>query len=282
MNLLIIATREERGPGAGRGQATGQDMQTEHSYSAAMKQAKFVMNMLPVLNTDALFSDESENFVTPMEPEAGQDVTIRVRTGRANVDEAVLVMGSVRKTMTWEKCDRTFDYYRTTVTMPAETLSWYFEIHSGRCTVNLIKGGVVSAEHEVPERSRFRACPGFHTPDWAKGAVMYQIYVDRFRNGDPGNDPLTGEYYYLGNRIHHIDSWQKRPASMDVGNFYGGDLEGVREKLDYLSDLGVEVIYFNPLFVSPSNHKYDIQDYDHIDPHFTGFVTDEEIGRAHV
>ena len=63
---------------------------------------------------------------------------------------------------------------------------------------------------------------------------------------------------------------------MDVRDFYGGDLQGVLDKMDYLEDLGVEVIYFNPLFVSPSNHKYDIQDYDNIDPHFGKIV--EETG----
>ena len=62
---------------------------------------------------------------------------------------------------------------------------------------------------------------------------------------------------------------------MDVNNFYGGDLQGVMDKLDYLQDLGVEVIYLNPIFVSPSNHKYDIQDYDYVDPHFGKIVHDE-------
>ena len=62
---------------------------------------------------------------------------------------------------------------------------------------------------------------------------------------------------------------------MGIREFYGGDLQGVLDKLDYLQDLGVEVIYFNPLFVSPSNHKYDIQDYDYIDPHFGKIVEDE-------
>ena len=61
---------------------------------------------------------------------------------------------------------------------------------------------------------------------------------------------------------------------MDVRRFYGGDLQGVLEKLDYLQELGVEVVYFNPLFVSPSNHKYDIQDYDYIDPHLGVIVED--------
>ncbi len=59
-----------------------------------------------------------------------------------------------------------------------------------------------------------------------------------------------------------------------MGRFYGGDLKGVWDKLDYLQYLGVEVIYFNPLFVSPSNHKYDSQDYEHIDPHFGVIVRD--------
>ncbi len=69
---------------------------------------------------------------------------------------------------------------------------------------------------------------------------------------------------------------------MDVRNFYGGDLQGVIDKMDYLQDLGVQVIYLNPVFVSPSNHKYDIQDYDYIDPHFGKIVSDEGdlLGRA--
>lgn len=61
---------------------------------------------------------------------------------------------------------------------------------------------------------------------------------------------------------------------MDVRDFYGGDLQGVLDKMDYLEQLGVEVIYFNPLFVSPSNHKYDSQDYDHVDPHCGKIVKD--------
>lgn len=72
-----------------------------------------------------------------------------------------------------------------------------------------------------------------------------------------------------------MDDWNRFPEQMDVRNFYGGDLQGVIDKMDYLQDLGVQVIYLNPVFVSPSNHKYDIQDYDYIDPHFGKVVTDE-------
>ena len=120
----------------------------------------------------------------------------------------------------------------------------------------------------------FVIVPGFSTPDWAKGAVMYQIYTDRFYNGDPSNDVETNEYYYIGGYSSRVKDWGKYPATMGVREFYGGDIRGVMEKLDYLQDLGVEVLYFNPLFVSPSNHKYDIQDYDYIDPHYGVIVAD--------
>ena len=91
---------------------------------------------------------------------------------------------------------------------------------------------------------------------------MYQIFVDRFYNGDRTNDVETGEYAYIGEHSVRVEDWSKYPAFMGVREFYGGDLKGVLEKIDYLQELGVEAVYFNPLFVSPSNHKYDIQDYD--------------------
>ena len=103
---------------------------------------------------------------------------------------------------------------------------------------------------------------------------MYQIMVDRFCMGDPTNNVETNEYYYIKVYSQHVDDWNKCPADFGVGEFYGGDLTGVLQKLDYLKDLGVEVLYFNPLFVSPSNHKYDIQDYDYIDPHYGRIVED--------
>ena len=124
----------------------------------------------------------------------------------------------------------------------------------------------------------FAIIPGFHTPEWAKGAVMYQLFVDRFYNADESNDPLTREYIYLKEGIVKIDEWDNYPSPDGVREFYGGDLQGVLDKLDYLDKLGVEVIYFNPLFVSPSNHKYDIQDYDYIDPHYGKIVEDTDEG----
>ena len=128
-------------------------------------------------------------------------------------------------------------------------------------------------EHPRPA-DLFEIIPGLQVPLWPAGCVMYQIFVDRFRNGDRSNDVLTDEYNYCGGNVVRIEDWNQLPAPNDVREFYGGDLQGVMDKLDYLRDLGVQAIYFNPLFVSPSNHKYDTQDYDHVDPHFGRIVRD--------
>ena len=69
--------------------------------------------------------------------------------------------------------------------------------------------------------------PGFFVPDWCKGAVMYQIYVDRFCNGDPTNDVETNEYIYIGKPVERVAGWNELPSKMDVRRFYGGDIRGI-------------------------------------------------------
>ena len=157
-----------------------------------------------------------------------------------------------------------------------EQQMWYY--FSFICEGNIYYYDRSGVNKKVHEEFFFRMTPGFDVPEWAKGAVMYQIYTDRFCNGDKNNDVLTGEYTYLGTGVERVEEWDTPVADLDVGRFYGGDLAGVRKKLDYLQDLGVEVIYFNPLFVSPSNHKYDSQDYDYIDPHFGVIINDGRTG----
>ena len=113
----------------------------------------------------------------------------------------------------------------------------------------------------------------FATPDWAKGAVMYQIYADRFCNGDPTNDVLDRRISATsGSRCHQGKGLVANSLRLwDVRrNSTAAICRAFWTRLDYLEDLGVEVIYFNPIFVSPSNHKYDIQDYDSVDPASTG------------
>lgn len=224
----------------------------------------------------AFFSDTTDNFVTPMEPTAYDLVTIRFRTARDAVDRVVMISTMGTFPMEVVEQDLLFDYYGVEIQMDNEIVKYYFEAYDDDKTIRYDTRGIL--KQEVEERYWFRIIPGFRTPDWAKGAVMYQIFVDRFYNGDSSNDVEDREYYYIGDYSVHVDDWYKYPAQMGIREFYGGDLQGVLDKMDYLEDLGVEAIYFNPLFVSPSNHKYDIQDYDNIDPHFGKIV--EESGKV--
>lgn len=124
-------------------------------------------------------------------------------------------------------------------------------------------------------------------PGWAKNAVWYQIFVERFRNGDPSNDPtpadMKGSYPNYIPRNWKITPWghdwyaheewldsirSKSFSSKIQARRYGGDLQGVMDKLDYIAGLGITAIYFNPLNDSPSLHKYDARNYTHIDRNF--------------
>lgn len=133
--------------------------------------------------------------------------------------------------------------------------------------------------------------PKEFVPDWAKDAIWYQVFPERFRNGDPSNDPtkkdIEGAYPHEPDadwQIHPWTSdWYKRQPweksdrwlfhALIQRRRYGGDIRGIIDKLDYLKDLGINAIYLNPVFDSPSSHKYDGLSYHHIDP---------KIGRAHV
>ena len=243
----------------------------EHEKADIKKRMQYILNMRSVFNKEALFSDGTEYYRIPAEPKAGDTVTIKFRTQRNNVDSVYLVSQEQRVQMEICGTENGFDYYSAQVTIGADIFRYYFEIQYGWVTCYYNNQGVCM-KHEG--RMDFEIYPGFDTPKWAKGAVMYQIYVDRFLNGDPTNDVVTGEYHYIGDKSVQVEQWNKIPAVMGVREFYGGDLQGIMNKLDYLQDLGVEVIYLNPIFVSPSNHKYDCQDYDYVDPHYGRIVED--------
>ena len=223
------------------------------------------------LNKKAIFSDGTADFVSPCEPRVYETVTIRCRVGKDEAEYVKAMVDEVPYIMHLEKSTEYFDIYAVSFLLEDHPISYYFRVETAKETLICNRQGVVS---DVNPYFNFCLIPGFHTPDWAKGAVMYQIFVDRFYNGDKTNDVVDGEYTYIDEHVTQVRDWNKMPASMGVREFYGGDLQGVMDKLDYLQDLGVEVLYLNPIFVSPSNHKYDTQDYDYIDPHYGVIVED--------
>ena len=121
------------------------------------------------------------------------------------------------------------------------------------------------------DRSDFRLLADYDPPGWPLESVFYQIFPDRFANGDPSNDPRPEEYEYRGHRPVTYP-WESPPPPDQFFPivFYGGDLPGIESRLDYLTDLGINAIYLNPIFSAHSNHKYDVADYDHVDPHLGG------------
>ena len=220
---------------------------------------------------NSVFSDETEQFRSPSEPDPGDTVSIRIRINKGIAKRVMLLITKPEMALLMHRIDTDvfFDLYQAEIVCLDNKVCYSFIIETEECNIAYEKTGArVLAKDERPdEKYSFSFTPGFHVPAWAKGAVEYQIMTDRFRNGNLSNDVVDNEYYYvLGHSRHKF--WDAPVDETDIRNFYGGDLQGVLEKLDYLQELGVEVIYFNPLFISPSSHKYDVQDYDHIDPHF--------------
>lgn len=195
--------------------------------------------------------------------------------------------------------DPAFEYRRAGVDIanPAGPVRFAFRYTDGGRTMWV--GAHGKSEGPIAPEARFaytpQALPVFEVPAWAQDGVIYQIFCDRFRNGDPANDPDFHEPMYEGRTalpasgktnaeyFHLVKDWSdiggltsspyRTDGKPDWYSFYGGDIAGVREKLPYLQDLGVTILYFNPLTVARSNHKYDPCDYLRLDPHFADDAT---------
>lgn len=236
-----------------------------------------------MFDISGIFHDMTDQFLSPTQADPGEPVEITLRTGDGEDFHVELVRrvieedGSdlyVRKPMRrGAVIGNGFRFFRTRIRLDQRPLEYFFEVRSPAGKILYDRLG--PTEGGTP-RVLFKLIPGFHTPAWAEGAVMYQIFPDRFCNGDPTNDVLDGEYSYLGGRSARVRDWNRPPSpeGADFREFYGGDLQGIIDKLDYLQELGIQAIYLNPVFCSPSTHKYDTQDYAHIDPHLGRIVTD--------
>ena len=117
----------------------------------------------------------------------------------------------------------------------------------------------------------------YDVPAWAKDAVYYYIFPERFRNGDPRNDPRPGVDRFHDKTVEFHANWNDKPWRPHSGDgsddeysndFFGGDIAGIVEKLDYIKSVGANALYITPMFTAASNHKYDTADWKHIDPHF--------------
>jgi glycosidase len=166
------------------------------------------------------------------------------------------------------------DFFAGVVLSQTPELSYFFELKSGGATGYYANGQYFTRIADARSNAwRGQMRPAFETPSWAQGAVWYQIFPERFRNGDKSNDPP--------NTVPWTMKWSDPAPSTTAGGRgnnvnnrrYGGDVQGMREELPYLRSLGVTCLYLNPVFKSPSLHKYDTTDYRHVDDNF-GYAGD--------
>ncbi|HYF65582.1 MAG TPA: alpha amylase N-terminal ig-like domain-containing protein, partial [Herpetosiphonaceae bacterium] len=243
----------------------------------------------------------------------GTSATLRLRTAAHDVESVKVRLYNTAdnsqsiKAMARVATDGDYEYWEYQLPAHDEigVVYYRFIISDGATTVyyeddSRIDGGLGETVASSSDRSWniYIYEPDFDTPEWAKNAVIYQIFVERFRNGDVTNDPTanpadkypgettpTRGWFYPDERAHRfpITPWNtivpdpepyadtgREYWSTYSSTMYGGDLKGVQDKLDYLQELGVTTLYLNPIFDSPSNHKYDGRNYRTVDPAFGG------------
>ena len=178
------------------------------------------------------------------------------------------------------------DYWQATLGGSSPDVLWYrFIVQDGAATAYYgddtpaLDGGLGAPTSDPVDQSwsLLEYDPSFTVPGWARHAVIYQIFPDRFRNGDKKNDPAPGTSLY--DLQSTLKPWNAKPEGYcraydtpcsegPLGrDFYGGDLKGIRQKLLYIHDAGFNTIYLNPIFWARSNHRYDTADYKQIDPY---------------
>lgn len=251
------------------------------ALAAALQPARAASNDNNV-EWNGLFHDQGPLYDNHVEPTAVQPVTLTLRTFKGDITSANIKYYDSADgafhwvAMHWAANDATgaFDLWQGTVPASGSEKYYRFQVNDGSATAWLNAGGISSSE---PSTQDFFIVPGFVTPAWMKNGVMYQIFPDRFYDGDPGNDVANGQYTYAGCATErHVwgSSVYANVSGCNTAVFFGGDLAGIDQKLDYLKNtLGVDILYLNPIFKSPSNHKYDTEDYTSVDPAFGSNAT---------
>lgn len=206
---------------------------------------------------------------------------VKLRTKQGDVEEVNLIYFDKYKFYQDKKryykpmkkvaSDGMFDYYEIVINLDMLAFSYLFELinkdekiyYSNYKFFDKIPGKDISA-FAKPSRAEKDI---FTVPEWAKKAIVYQIFPERFNNGDKSNDHENTQDWYGG---------------VNRESMLGGDLKGIMEKLDYLQELGINTIYLTPIFQAGSNHKYDTFDYFKVDPQFGTLETLKKlVNKAH-
>jgi len=225
---------------------------------------------------ESVHSDGTAEFVSNPHPKLFETVKIRIRMyadapvshvflrSLPNGSEYLTQMHPVKK-------ERGLIYYEAPLTMTQTRMQYHFYLVCEDIIYFYTQKDITTY---IPDHTYdFKLMTDYVQPQWVKEAVFYQIFPERFCNGDESNDVRTGEYSQNGYTTIQVKNWSDKAMSYQKGHcldFHGGDLQGVEKQIPYLKELGVTAIYLNPIFFAPSVHKYDCLDYFQVDPHFGG------------
>lgn len=235
---------------------------------------------------ESVYSDGTAMFVSAPQPALGQTVTVRLRLYKdAPVRHVLLryLRNGLEQLVHARPAgvERGLIWYEAAMLVTERRMQYQFYLVTEEAVYFYTQRGISTC---LPDHTfDFVLLTDYVQPAWVKEAVFYQIFPERFCNGDEENDVQPGEYVQEGHPAIHRDCWEDTPLAYEKGfclDFHGGDLQGIREKIPYLKDLGVTALYLNPIFRAPSVHKYDCVDYFHVDPHFGGDEALAELSRA--
>lgn len=234
---------------------------------------------------ESIYSDGTAEFVSNPSPELRETVTVRIRMYEDAPVRHVFLLSlhnGIEHVERMKPAETTGGllYYEAPLTVTENRMQYQFYIVTDRVIYYYTQKEITTY---VPDHSfDFVLLADYEQPEWVKKAVFYQIFPERFCNGNPDNDVVSGEYSQDGHPTIRMQ-WEDKPLEYLEGycmDFFGGDLEGIRQKIPYLKELGVTAVYLNPIFVAPTAHKYDCIDYFHVDPHFGGDEALAELSRA--
>jgi len=225
---------------------------------------------------ESVYSDGTRYFVSNPLPVRGETISIFLRMYETSPVKSVFLRTVVNGAenlilMEVDRVDNGLLYFKGDLYMNEDILHYQFYLVSDDIIYYYTQKEITTF---IPDHTYdFKILVGYQAPEWVKKSVFYQIFPDRFCNGDEENDVKTGEYKFNGYETIKVNDWNQPALKYEDGHcldFFGGDLDGIISKIDYLKRLGVNAIYLNPIFFAATVHKYDCLDYLMVDPHLGG------------
>ena len=197
-------------------------------------------------------------------------VSIQIPFDKGWIERVKFYVTTFNKKDTYEmkhvKNEKDYAYFEVEIYLENSAMYQYYFSFEANGKYQYYKKMNITGDNSVTKEECWKMSVGFDVPDWAKGATMYHIFVDRYRKGkDTKIKPMPKR------TIH--ESWYESPVLGPDKNgewnidFYGGNLKGIEETLKYIKSLGVDIIYLSPIVQSQSNHRYDTADYENVDPY---------------